>query len=110
MTKNAIKSRPVVNDHLQFQITTIPLPPIEGKSTPPTSSTDRSSAFSAVQPKAIPVRDLPTPIALSIQEHSSVIHAPSEPLVVPRLQWAHGAEPLALKRCPEALRLLPESA
>ncbi|KIH61044.1 hypothetical protein ANCDUO_08692 [Ancylostoma duodenale] len=94
----------------QFQITTIPLPPLEEKSTPPTSTTDRSSAFTAVQPKAIPVRDLPAPIALSIQDHPSVIHTPSEPLVVPRLQWAYGAEPLALKNHSAALHLLPESA
>ncbi|VDM65675.1 unnamed protein product [Strongylus vulgaris] len=95
---------------MNFQITTIPLPPIEEKSTPPTSTTDRSSAFTTVRPKAIPMRDLPAPIALSIQDHPSVIHTPSEPLVVPRLQWAHGAEPLALKHRSEALRLLPESA
>ncbi|RCN43560.1 hypothetical protein ANCCAN_10459 [Ancylostoma caninum] len=95
---------------MNFQITTIPLPPLEEKSTPPTSTTDRSSAFTAVQPKAIPVRDLPAPIALSIQDHPSVIHTPSEPLVVPRLQWAYGAEPLALKNHSAALHLLPESA
>ncbi|KAK6736950.1 hypothetical protein RB195_019568 [Necator americanus] len=95
---------------MNFQITTIPLPPIEEKSTPPTSTTDRSSAFTAVQPKVIPMRDLPPPIVLSIQDHPSVIQTPSEPLVVPRLQWAYGAERLALKHHSEALRMVPESA
>ncbi|VDO45916.1 unnamed protein product, partial [Heligmosomoides polygyrus] len=48
---------------INFQITTIPLPPVEEKSTPPTSTTDRSSAFTAVPPKAVPLRELPSPIA-----------------------------------------------
>ncbi|KAK6059529.1 hypothetical protein COOONC_02843, partial [Cooperia oncophora] len=101
---------------INFQITTIPLPPVDEKSTTPTSTTDRSSAFTAVPPKGVPLRELPTPIALSIQEHGSVIQTPSEPLMVPRemlaqrLQWAYAMEPLSLKQHTKALRLLPESA
>ncbi|KAK6014375.1 hypothetical protein OSTOST_20243 [Ostertagia ostertagi] len=101
---------------INFQITTIPLPPVEEKSTTPTSTTDRSSAFTAVPPKGIPLRELPTPIALSIQEHGSVIQTPSEPLMVPRemlahrLQWAYAVEHPSLRQHTKALRLLPESA
>ncbi|KAK5975988.1 hypothetical protein GCK32_009809, partial [Trichostrongylus colubriformis] len=102
---------------INFQITTIPLPPVEEKSTTPTSTTERSSAFTAVPPKGIPLRELPTPIALSIQEHgSSVIQSPCEPLMVPRemlnhrLQWAYAVDPASLRQHTKALRLLPESA
>nr|CDJ89253.1 Period circadian protein like protein 1 [Haemonchus contortus] len=101
---------------INFQITTIPLPPVDEKSTTPTSTTGRSSAFTTVAPKGIPLRELPTPIALSIQDHGSVIQMPSEPLIVPRevlnqrLQWAYGVEPSSLKQHTKALRLLHESA
>lgn len=89
---------------INFQITTIPLPPLEKKSTPPTSVNEQYSAFSAVHPTVGPLREIPTSIALSLQNHSSVIHTPYD------LQWTYGSKPLSLRYHTESLRLLPESA
>ncbi|KAJ1359353.1 hypothetical protein KIN20_018052 [Parelaphostrongylus tenuis] len=87
-----------------FQITTIPLPPLEKKSTFHTSVNEQYSAFSIVHPTVGPLREIPTSIALSIQNHSSVIHTPYD------LQWAYGSKPSSLRHHTEGLRLLPESA
>uniref|UniRef100_A0A158PAK7 Uncharacterized protein n=1 Tax=Angiostrongylus cantonensis TaxID=6313 RepID=A0A158PAK7_ANGCA len=88
---------------MNFQITTIPLPPQE-KSTPPTSVNEQYSAFTVVHPTVGPLREIPTSIALSIQNHGSVIQTPYD------LQWTYGSKPLPLKHHTEDSRLLPESA
>ncbi|KJH44602.1 hypothetical protein DICVIV_09354 [Dictyocaulus viviparus] len=100
---------------MNFQITTIPLPPLEENSTPPTSVTDQQSAFVSVHPKVIPFRKLQIPVISPMQSHSSVIQTTSERFAVscdaqnPRLHWAYGTKPLSLRQHKEGLRLLSES-
>uniref|UniRef100_A0A1I7XBP1 PAS domain-containing protein n=1 Tax=Heterorhabditis bacteriophora TaxID=37862 RepID=A0A1I7XBP1_HETBA len=109
-----------------FQITTVPLPSVDDKIAP-ISLLERQSAFTAVLPKSLPVRDLPAPIVLSIQEHPSVIQAPSDQQIMSkdllhpstsRLHWAYGrlgcvsspppAQPIKLAT--DALLMLHETA
>lgn len=79
---------------LKFQITVIPLSDDAGeqkvrRQSHPTEkqpSTTRQSAFSAftaVPPKTVPLRELPAPIRLSIQDTPSVIRNPTDPLAPP---------------------------